>query len=43
MRQYAVVEFHLEELRKFDQAGVAAFCNQHGLQKTMQEERRQSR
>ena len=33
----------LEELRKFDQAGVAAFCNQHGLQKTMQEERRQSR
>jgi len=37
------VKFHLEELRKFDQAGVAAFCNQHGLQKTMQEERRQSR
>lgn len=43
MGQYAVVKFHLEELRKFDQAGVAAFCNQHGLQKTMQEERRQSR
>ena len=43
MEQYAVVKFHLEELRKFDQAGVAAFCNQHGLQKTMQEERRQSR
>ena len=40
MGQYAVVKFHLEELRKFDQAGVAAFCNQHGLQKTMQEERK---
>ncbi|MFR8695619.1 MAG: DUF4313 domain-containing protein [Blautia faecis] len=26
MGQYAVVKFHLEELRKFDQAGVAPFA-----------------
>ena len=34
MRQYAVVEFHLEELRKFDQAGVAAFVINMDYKKT---------
>lgn len=43
MGQYAVMEFNLEKLREFDPAGIAAFRNEHGLHKTMQEERRQGR